>query len=114
MGLSLGAMAFAAVGLLPPLAGAITQEVIDVIASYRRVDFVFGLASNAVLLRQAASTIEAARRLHHQRVAVARAHGQGPPPGSRLYDEFHYAAGSWGPEISDDWIETLGAKWRKP
>ena len=34
-----------------------TPEVIDVIASYRWTDFVFGLAGNAVLLRQAAPTI---------------------------------------------------------
>ena len=72
-----------------------TPEVIDVITSYRWTDFVFGLAGNAVLLRQAASTIEAARHLHHQRVALARAHGQAPPPSSRLYDEFRYAAASW-------------------
>jgi DDE family transposase len=72
-----------------------TPEVIDVITSYRWTDFVFGLAGNAVLLRQAASTIEAARHLQHQRVALARAHGQAPPPSSRLYDEFSYAAGSW-------------------
>jgi hypothetical protein len=70
-------------------------EVIDVITSYRWTDCVFGLAGNAVLLRQGASTLEAARRLHHQRVAVARAHGQVPPPSSRLYDECSYAAGSW-------------------
>jgi Transposase DDE domain group 1 len=74
-----------------------TPEVIDVITSYRWTDFVFGLAGNAVLLRQGASTIEAARRLHHQWVALARAHGQAPPPRSRLYDEFSYAAGSWAP-----------------
>jgi len=72
-----------------------TPEVIAVITSYRWTDFVFGLAGNAVLLRQAAPTIEAARRLHHQRVALARAHGQAPPTSSRLYDEFDYAAGSW-------------------
>jgi Transposase DDE domain group 1 len=65
-----------------------TPEVIDVIASRRWTDFVFGLASNAVLLRQAAPTIEAARRLHHQQVALAQAHGQAPPPSSRLYEEF--------------------------
>ena len=72
-----------------------TPEVIEVITSYRWTDCVFGLAGNAVILRQAAPTIEAARRLHHQRVALARAHGQAPPPSSRLYDEFDYAAGSW-------------------
>jgi hypothetical protein len=72
-----------------------TPEVIDVITSYRWTDFVFGLAGNAVLLRQAASTLQAARRLHHHRGALAHAHGQAPPTSSRLYDEFVYAAGSW-------------------
>jgi hypothetical protein len=72
-----------------------TPEVIDVIASYRWTDFVFGLAGNAVLLRQAAATLQEARRLHHQRVALAQAHGQAPPPSSRLYDAFTYAAKSW-------------------
>jgi hypothetical protein len=72
-----------------------TPEVIDVITSYRWTDFVFGLAGNAVLLRQGTPTLEAARRLHHQRMALAQAHGQVPPPSSRLYDEFRYAAQSW-------------------
>jgi Transposase DDE domain group 1 len=72
-----------------------TPEVSDVITSYRWTDFVFGLAGNAVLLRQAAATLQEARRLHHHRVALAQAHGQAPPPSSRLYDEFVYAAGSW-------------------
>jgi hypothetical protein len=72
-----------------------TPEVIDVIPSYRWTDFVFGLAGNAVLLRQAAATLQEARRLQHQRVALARAHGQAPPTSRRLYDEFVYAAGSW-------------------
>ena len=72
-----------------------TPEVIDVLAHRRRTDFVFGLAGNAVLLRQAAPTIQAVRRLHHQRVALAQAHGQAPPVSSRLYDEFVYAAKSW-------------------
>jgi Transposase DDE domain group 1 len=72
-----------------------TPEVIDVIASRRWTDFVFGLAGNAVLLRQAAATLQEARRLHHRRVALAQAHGQTPPTSSRLYDEFVYAARSW-------------------
>ncbi len=72
-----------------------TPEVIDVIASYRWTDFVFGLAGNAVLLRQAAGTLQEARRLHHQRIALAQAHGQALPTSSRLYAEFVYAAGSW-------------------
>src|SRR4051812_28364394 len=49
-------------------------EVIDVVTSYRWTDVVFGLAGNAVLLRQAAATIQEARRLHQQRVALAQAH----------------------------------------
>jgi hypothetical protein len=72
-----------------------TPEVIDVLAHRRRTDFVFGLAGNAVLLRQATPTIQEARRLHHQHVALAQAHGQAPPVSSRLYDEFVYAAQSW-------------------
>jgi hypothetical protein len=72
-----------------------TPEVIDVITSYRWADFVFGLAGNAVLLRQAAPTLQEARRLHHQRVALAQAHGQAPPTSSRIYNEFVYAAQSW-------------------
>jgi hypothetical protein len=72
-----------------------TPEVIDVIASYRWTDFVFGLAGHAGLLRQAAATLQEARRLHHHRVALAHVHGQAPPTSSRLYDEFVYAAGSW-------------------
>jgi hypothetical protein len=72
-----------------------TPEVSDVITSYRWTDLIFGLAGHAVLLRQAAPTLQEARRLYHQRVALAQAHGQPPPPSSRLYDEFVYAAGSW-------------------
>src|SRR2546430_3671936 len=72
-----------------------TPEVIDVLAHRRRTAFVFGLAGNAVLLRQATPTLQEARRLHHQRVALAQAHGQAPPVSSRLYDEFVYAAKSW-------------------
>jgi hypothetical protein len=72
-----------------------TPEVIEVITSYRWTDFVFGLAGNAVLLRQAEPTLQEARRLHHQRGALAQAYGQAPPLSSRLYDECSYAAGSW-------------------
>jgi hypothetical protein len=72
-----------------------TPEVLDVIAHRRWTDFVFGLAGNAVLLRQAAPVLRAARRLHQQRVALAQAHGQCPPASSRLYEEFPYAAQSW-------------------
>jgi hypothetical protein len=87
-----------------------TPEVIDVITSYRWTDFVFGLAGNAVLLRQAASTLQEARRLHHHRVALAHAHGQAPPTSSRLYDEFVYAAGSW----TQSWRVILKAEVMQP
>jgi len=70
-------------------------EVIDVIASYRWTDFVFGLASNAVLLRQADPVLQDARRLHQQCTALAQAHRTRPPASSRLDAEFPYAAASW-------------------
>jgi DDE family transposase len=72
-----------------------TPEVMDVIAHRRRTDFIFGLAGNAVLLRHAEPTIQDARRLHQQRTALARLHGQRLPASSRLYEEFDYAAASW-------------------
>jgi hypothetical protein len=59
------------------------------------MDIVFCLAGTAVLLRQAAPVIQAARRLHQQRVALAQAHGACPPASSRLYEERSYAAQSW-------------------
>jgi len=72
-----------------------TPELMDVIAHRRWTDCVFGLAGNAVFLRQAAPILEEARRLHQQRVGLAQAHRQAPPPSSRLYDEFLSAAQSW-------------------
>ena len=72
-----------------------TPEVIDVIAAYRWTDFVFGLASNAVLLRQAAPVLQDARRLYQQGTALAQVHHTRPPAHSRLYAEFAYAAASW-------------------
>jgi hypothetical protein len=59
------------------------------------IDFVFGLASHAVLLRYAAPSLQAARELHRQRLALAQAHGELPPASSRVYEEFAYAAASW-------------------
>jgi Transposase DDE domain group 1 len=73
-----------------------TPEVFEVLAQRRGIDFVFGLAGNAVLLRQAAPILQEARTLHQQRTALARAHGARPPVSSRLYEEFPYAAASWG------------------
>jgi hypothetical protein len=72
-----------------------TPEVLDVIVHRRWTDFVFGVAGNAVLLRQAAPVLQEARRLHQQRTALAQAHGASPPTSSRLYAEFAYAAASW-------------------
>jgi hypothetical protein len=72
-----------------------TPEVIEVVAHRRLTNFVFGLAGNAVLLRQAASVMQEARGLHQQRTARAQAHGERPPASSRVYEEFSYAAASW-------------------
>jgi hypothetical protein len=72
-----------------------TPEVFEVLAHRRGIDFVFGLAGNAVLLRQAAPIIQEARRLYQQRAAQAQAHGERPPASSRVYEEFASAAASW-------------------
>ena len=72
-----------------------TPEVIAVLAQRRRIDFVFGLAGNTVLLRHAEPVMQEARRLHQQRTSLARAHHACPPASSRLYAEFAYAAASW-------------------
>jgi hypothetical protein len=72
-----------------------TPEVLDILAHRRLTDFVFGLAGNAVLLRQAAPVMQAARCLYQQRTALAQIHGEPLPASSRLYEEFCYAAASW-------------------
>jgi len=72
-----------------------TPEVFEVLAHRRGIDFVFGLAGNAVLLRQAAPIMQEARWLYQQRTAQAQAHGARPPARSRVYEEFSYAAASW-------------------
>jgi hypothetical protein len=72
-----------------------TPEVIEVLAHRHLIDFVFGLAGNAVLLRHATPVMQEARCLHQQRTALAHAHHARPPVSSRLYAEFAYAAGSW-------------------
>ena len=72
-----------------------TPEVMEVIAHRRRIDFVFGLAGNAVLLRQGAPVMQEARALFRQQPAVAHAYGEPRPASSRLYEEFSYAAASW-------------------
>ena len=72
-----------------------TPEVVEVLAQRRGIDFVFGLAGNAVLLREAEPVIQDARRLHQQCTALAQAHRTRPPASSRLYAEFAYAAASW-------------------
>jgi len=72
-----------------------TPEVFAVLAHRRGIDFVFGLAGNAVLLRQAAPIMQEARGLSQQRTAQAQAYGERPPASSRVYEEFGYAAASW-------------------
>jgi Transposase DDE domain group 1 len=72
-----------------------TPAVLDTITRVPGTDGVFGLAANAVLLRQAAAVMEDARQLHRQRTAGAQAHGESPPTSSRLYEECSSAATSW-------------------
>jgi hypothetical protein len=72
-----------------------TPEVFEVLAHRRGIDFVFGLAGNAVVLRQAAPSMQEARGLYQQRTAQAQAHGERPPTSSRVYEEFSSAAASW-------------------
>jgi hypothetical protein len=72
-----------------------TPEVIEVIAHRRHTDFVFGVAGNAVLLRQAAPVMQEARGLYQQRSALAQVHGTRPPASTRLYEEVFYGAASW-------------------
>jgi Transposase DDE domain group 1 len=72
-----------------------TPEVMEVMAHRQHMDFVFGLAGNSVLLRHAAPVMQEARRLFQQRTAVAKTYGETPPPRTRLYEEFAYAAASW-------------------
>src|SRR5262249_25501565 len=72
-----------------------TPEVLDVLAHRRGIDFIFGLAGNAVVLRQAAPIIQEARGLYQQRTAQAQAHGERPPASSRVYAEFASAVASW-------------------
>lgn len=72
-----------------------TPEVIEVIAHRRHTDFVFGLAGNAVLLRQAAPVMQEARGLYQQRIALAQVQGTRPPASTRLYEEVFYGAASW-------------------
>src|SRR5499427_6620340 len=56
-----------------------TPEVLDVLAHRRRIDFIFGLAGNAVLLRQVAPIMQEARGLYQRRTALAQAHRTRPP-----------------------------------
>ena len=72
-----------------------TPEGIEVIAHRRHTDFVFGLAGNAGLLRQAAPVMQEARGLYQQRSALAQVHGTRPPASTRLYEEVFYGAASW-------------------
>ena len=72
-----------------------TPEVMEVLAHRRHMDFVFGLAGNPVLLRQAAPVMQEARHFFQQQTAVAHAYGEQPPPSTRVYEDFAYAAASW-------------------
>ena len=72
-----------------------TPHVIEGLAHRRRMDFVFGLAGNPVVLRQAAPVLQEARRLFQQRPALAHTYSEPPPLSSRVYEDFPSAAASW-------------------
>src|SRR4029450_108485 len=57
-----------------------TPEGFEVLAHRQGIDFVFGLAGNAVLLRQAAPIMQEARGLYQQRTAPPPAPRHAPPP----------------------------------
>lgn len=64
-------------------------ELMRLIEDMPNTDFLFGLAGNPVLHRLAEPALRQARALFAQRQAF----GESSP--IRLYEEFHYAAGSW-------------------
>lgn len=64
-------------------------ELMRLIDATPNTDFLFGLAGNAVLNRQAEATLREARALYAQRQAC------GEPAPIRLYEEFDYSAASW-------------------
>jgi hypothetical protein len=72
-----------------------TPEILEGLAHRHPIDFVFGLAGNAVLLRPAVSGMPEARGLPQQRPARAQAHGARPPASRRRYEECAAAAASW-------------------
>lgn len=59
------------------------------------MDFLFGLAGNKVLLPKAEPLLQEARALHAIHCANAKRFEQPEPHATRLYDEFHYQAGTW-------------------
>lgn len=67
-----------------------TPELMDCIDAMPNTDFVFGMAGNKVIDRLGAPAMARARHLH----AMRRAHGESTAV--QLFDEFDYAAGSWG------------------
>jgi hypothetical protein len=74
-----------------------TPAVLDAVPQIPRTDVVFGLAANAVLLRQTAPVLPDARQLPQRRTALARAYGASLPTSSRLYEGCSSAAASWAP-----------------
>jgi hypothetical protein len=59
------------------------------------LDFIFGLAGNAVLSPKAKPLLDQVRALHQTRCANARRFGECEPAATRLYADLAYQAGSW-------------------
>ena len=64
-------------------------ELMQLIDTLPNSDFIFGLTGNANLLRSAEPAMQQARALYAQRQSL------GEDTSVRLYEEFHYGAGSW-------------------
>ncbi len=70
-------------------------ELMELTLTDPHLDFIFGLAGNAVLSEKAAPFLEESRRLHQLRVENARIAGACLPQHTRTYHDLDYRAGSW-------------------
>lgn len=70
-------------------------ELMALLQADPHLDFIFGLAANQLLLRQARPWLEQVRVLHQQRCHHAHRNDRPAPTSTQTYHEFDYAAVSW-------------------
>jgi hypothetical protein len=70
-------------------------ELMRLVLNDPHTDFIFGLASNAVLARVAQPVLERTRELHRLRCDNAQRSDHSSPYSTKTYHEFKYAAESW-------------------